>query len=133
LLIRQYRFSRLFISSVDQFSRSGLREGIDGDPIVDFASLSIARRVFISRFTVPTLTFPPPLSCCAGDDFGRHVTPQPEEEVDYGYPVGVTITKVDSHGPWSVMSRLLPPAIRVRKRIGIVERLNSAHGVMKTK
>ncbi len=25
-------------------------------------------------------------------------TPQPGEEVDYGYPVGVTITKVDSHG-----------------------------------
>ena len=24
-------------------------------------------------------------------------TPQPAEEVDYGYPVGVTITKVDSH------------------------------------
>lgn len=24
-------------------------------------------------------------------------TPQPGEEVDYGYPVGVTITKVDSH------------------------------------
>jgi beta-lactam-binding protein with PASTA domain len=26
-------------------------------------------------------------------------TPQPGEEVDYGYPVGVTITKADSHGP----------------------------------
>ena len=25
-------------------------------------------------------------------------TPQPGEEVDYGYPVGVTITKADSHG-----------------------------------
>ena len=25
-------------------------------------------------------------------------TPQPGEEVVYGYPVGVTITKVDSHG-----------------------------------
>ena len=24
-------------------------------------------------------------------------TPQPGEEVDYGYPVGVTITKADSH------------------------------------
>jgi beta-lactam-binding protein with PASTA domain len=24
-------------------------------------------------------------------------TPQPEEEVDYGYPVGVTITRADSH------------------------------------
>jgi len=24
-------------------------------------------------------------------------TPQPGEQVDYGYPVGVTITKVDSH------------------------------------
>ena len=23
--------------------------------------------------------------------------PQPEEEVDYGYPVGVTITRADSH------------------------------------
>ena len=26
-------------------------------------------------------------------------TPQPGEEVDHGYPVGVTITKADSHGP----------------------------------
>lgn len=26
-------------------------------------------------------------------------TPQPGEEVNYGYPVGVTITKADSHGP----------------------------------
>jgi len=26
-------------------------------------------------------------------------TPQPGEEVDYGYPVGVTISKADSHGP----------------------------------
>ena len=26
-------------------------------------------------------------------------TPQPGEEVDYGYPVGVTITEADSHGP----------------------------------
>ncbi len=26
-------------------------------------------------------------------------TPQPGEEVDYGYPVGVTITKADSDGP----------------------------------
>jgi beta-lactam-binding protein with PASTA domain len=26
-------------------------------------------------------------------------TPQPGEDVDYGYPVGVTITKADSHGP----------------------------------
>ncbi len=26
-------------------------------------------------------------------------TPQPGEGVDYGYPVGVTITKADSHGP----------------------------------
>ena len=26
-------------------------------------------------------------------------TPQPGEEVDYGYPVGVTITKADPHGP----------------------------------
>ncbi|HZE70069.1 MAG TPA: PASTA domain-containing protein [Pyrinomonadaceae bacterium] len=26
-------------------------------------------------------------------------TPQPGEEVVYGYPVGVTITKADSHGP----------------------------------
>ena len=26
-------------------------------------------------------------------------TPQPGEEVDYGYPVGVTMTKADSHGP----------------------------------
>jgi beta-lactam-binding protein with PASTA domain len=26
-------------------------------------------------------------------------TPQPGEEVDYGYPVGVTITKADYHGP----------------------------------
>ena len=26
-------------------------------------------------------------------------TPQPGEEVDYGYPVGVTITKADSQGP----------------------------------
>ena len=26
-------------------------------------------------------------------------TPQPGEEVDYGYAVGVTITKADSHGP----------------------------------
>ena len=26
-------------------------------------------------------------------------TPQPGEEVDYGYPVGVTVTKADSHGP----------------------------------
>jgi beta-lactam-binding protein with PASTA domain len=26
-------------------------------------------------------------------------TPQPGEEVAYGYPVGVTITKADSHGP----------------------------------
>ena len=26
-------------------------------------------------------------------------TPQPGEEVIYGYPVGVTITKADSHGP----------------------------------
>jgi beta-lactam-binding protein with PASTA domain len=26
-------------------------------------------------------------------------TPQPGEEVDYGYPVGVTITKADCHGP----------------------------------
>ena len=26
-------------------------------------------------------------------------TPQPGEEVDYGYPVGITITEVDSHGP----------------------------------
>ena len=26
-------------------------------------------------------------------------TPQPGDEVDYGYPVGVTITKADSHGP----------------------------------
>ncbi len=26
-------------------------------------------------------------------------TPQAGEEVDYGYPVGVTITKADSHGP----------------------------------
>ena len=26
-------------------------------------------------------------------------TPQPGEEVDYGYPVGVTLTKADSHGP----------------------------------
>jgi beta-lactam-binding protein with PASTA domain len=25
-------------------------------------------------------------------------TPQPGEEVDYGYPVGVTVTKADSHG-----------------------------------
>ena len=25
--------------------------------------------------------------------------PQPGEEVDYGYPVGVTITKADTHGP----------------------------------
>jgi beta-lactam-binding protein with PASTA domain len=25
-------------------------------------------------------------------------TPQPKEEVVYGYPVGVTITKADSHG-----------------------------------
>ncbi len=25
-------------------------------------------------------------------------TPQPGEEVDYGYPVGVTITRADSHG-----------------------------------
>ena len=25
-------------------------------------------------------------------------TPQPGEEVDYGYPVAVTITKADSHG-----------------------------------
>ena len=25
-------------------------------------------------------------------------TPKPGEKVDYGYPVGVTITKVDSHG-----------------------------------
>lgn len=25
--------------------------------------------------------------------------PQPGEEVNYGYPVGVTITKADSHGP----------------------------------
>ena len=25
--------------------------------------------------------------------------PQPGEEVDYGYPVGVTITKADSHRP----------------------------------
>ena len=24
--------------------------------------------------------------------------PQPGEEVDYGYPVAVTITKADSHG-----------------------------------
>ena len=26
-------------------------------------------------------------------------TPKPGEEVVYGYPVGVTITKADSHGP----------------------------------
>ena len=26
-------------------------------------------------------------------------TPQPGEEVDYGYPVGVTITTMNSHGP----------------------------------
>jgi len=26
-------------------------------------------------------------------------TPQPGDEVDYGYAVGVTITKTDSHGP----------------------------------
>ncbi len=26
-------------------------------------------------------------------------TPQPGEEVDYGYPVGVTVTKADSQGP----------------------------------
>ena len=26
-------------------------------------------------------------------------TPQPGEEVDYGYAVGVTITNADSHGP----------------------------------
>ncbi len=26
-------------------------------------------------------------------------TPQSGEEVDYGYPVGVTITEADSHGP----------------------------------
>jgi beta-lactam-binding protein with PASTA domain len=26
-------------------------------------------------------------------------TPEPGEEVDYGYSVGVTITKADSHGP----------------------------------
>ena len=29
-------------------------------------------------------------------------TPQPGEEVVYGYPVGVTMTKADSHGPWSI-------------------------------
>ena len=32
-------------------------------------------------------------------------TPQPGEEVDYGYPVGVTITKADSHWPWSVIAK----------------------------
>ena len=26
-------------------------------------------------------------------------SPQPGEQVNYGYPVGVTITKADSHGP----------------------------------
>lgn len=26
-------------------------------------------------------------------------TPQPGEEVDFGYPVGVTVTKADSQGP----------------------------------
>lgn len=32
-------------------------------------------------------------------------TPQAGEEVNYGYPVGVTITKADSHGPWSVIAK----------------------------
>ena len=50
--------------------------------------------------------------------------PQPGEEVVYGYSVGVTITKADSHGPWSVMARLLPlqsPATRVRNGLASVK------------
>ena len=36
-------------------------------------------------------------------------TPQPGEEVDYGYPVGVTITKEDSYGYRPETARPHPP------------------------
>ena len=46
-------------------------------------------------------------------------TPQPGEEVDYGYPVGVTITKADSHGHGPQFPDSYPYSAAIRVRNGL--------------